>query len=116
MKLQSKTFQYADNLTDWVNGNPTLVVVSICTSDRFTNGGEGYTLFFREPELFIDYEGFRYWYEHRPAKHRQDICLATKDPQRYCNGFYLYSDKDPGSGKAFVVTRTNNPDPRWMDN
>lgn len=67
-------------------------------------------------EKFIDYNGYRYWYEHKLAKHGVDICLATKDPNKYCNGFYLYSDKDPGSGLEFVVTKTNNPDPKWMRN
>lgn len=70
-----------------------------------------------EKELkFIDYKGYRYWYEHKPAKHRVDICLATTDPEKYCNGFYLYSDKDPGSGMCFVVVKTNNPNPKWMEN
>lgn len=64
----------------------------------------------------IVYKGYRYWYEHRPAKHRVDTCLATKDPEKYCNGFYLYSDKDPGSGKEFVVVKTDNPDPFWAQN
>jgi hypothetical protein len=65
---------------------------------------------------FIDYKGYRYWYEKKLAKHRTDICLATKDPNKYCNGFYLYSDKDPGSGLAFVVVKTDNPNPNWMEN
>lgn len=65
---------------------------------------------------YIDYEGYRYWYEHKLAKHRVDICLATKDPKRYCNGFYLYSTKDPGCGKAFVVVKHNNPSENWMEN
>lgn len=65
---------------------------------------------------FIDYKGHRYWYEQRPAKHRVDICLATKNPEKYCNGFYLYSDKDPGSGLCFVVVKTDNPNPNWMEN
>lgn len=65
---------------------------------------------------FIDYKGYRYWYEQRPAKHRVDICLATKDPEKYCNGFYLYSDKDPGSGLCFVVVKTDNQNPNWMEN
>ncbi len=38
----------------------------------------------------IDYKGHRYVYEYRPGK-KGDICLATKDPKRYCNGFYSYS-------------------------
>ena len=69
-----------------------------------------------EEEKFIDYNGYRYWYEQKLGKHGVDICLATKDPNKYCNGFYLYSDKDPGSGLVFVVTKTNNPDPEWMRN
>ena len=58
---------------------------------------------------YINYEGYKYWYEYRLAKDRIDTCLATKDPEKYCNGFYLYSTKDPGNGKAFVVIKTNNP-------
>lgn len=58
---------------------------------------------------YIDYGGYRYWYEHRLAKDRIDICLATKDPTEYCNGLYLYSKKDPGDGMAFVVIKTNDP-------
>ena len=65
---------------------------------------------------YIDYEGYRYWYEHKLAKDRVDICLATKDPKKYCNGFYLYSTKDPGSGKCFVVVKHNNPSKNWMEN
>lgn len=64
----------------------------------------------------IEYKGYKYWYEYRLAKHRVDICLATQDPSKYCNGFYQYSDKDPGSGKAFVVTKTDNPNTNWMEN
>ena len=64
----------------------------------------------------IIYKGFTYWYEYRLAQNRKDICLATKDPKIYCNGFYLYSDKDEGNGKKFVVTKTDNPDPNWMKN
>ena len=52
---------------------------------------------------FIEYEGHKYWYEHKLAENRVDICLATKDPKKYCNGFYKYSDKDPGSGKAKAI-------------
>lgn len=64
----------------------------------------------------IVYKGHRYWYEHRLAKNNVDICLGTKDPEKYCNGFFLYSDKDPGSGKEFVVVKTDNPDPHWAKN
>jgi hypothetical protein len=62
---------------------------------------------------YIDYEGYRYWYEYKGAKDRVDMCLATKDPKRYCNGFYLYSTKDPGNGFAFVVVKHNNPNLDW---
>lgn len=58
----------------------------------------------------IIWEGHTYWYEHKVARHRIDKCLATRDPKKYCNGFYLYSDKDPGSGKCFVIVKTDNPD------
>lgn len=63
---------------------------------------------------FIDYNGYRYWYEYKLAKNRIDVCLATKDPEKYCNGFYLYSDKDPGNGKAFVIVKTDNPNPKLV--
>ena len=54
-------------------------------------------------QLFcIVYEGKEYHYEYRLAKDGEK-CLATKDPKKYCNGFYSYSIKDPGNGKAFVV-------------
>jgi hypothetical protein len=60
-------------------------------------------------ENYIEYEDFKYWYEYRLAKDEISICLATKDPKKYCNGIYLYSTKDSGSGKEFVVVKTNNP-------
>jgi hypothetical protein len=63
----------------------------------------------------IDYEGYRYCYEYRMGK-KGDICLATKDPKKYCNGFYGYSTKDPGNGFAFVVTAHNNPNENWYEN
>lgn len=59
---------------------------------------------------FIDHNGYRYWYEPAPARNRKDFCLATRDPQRYCNGFYLYSDKDPGAGIEYVIRYTNEPE------
>jgi predicted RNase H-like nuclease (RuvC/YqgF family) len=59
---------------------------------------------------FVDHEGIRYWYEYRLAQDRVDICLATTDPNEYCNGTYLYSTKDPGNGMAFVVIRTEPVD------
>ena len=64
----------------------------------------------------IEYKGFTYYYEYKLAKNRVDICLATKDPERYCNGFYLYCEKDPGNGMAFVVISHNNPSGDWMLN
>lgn len=57
----------------------------------------------------IEYDGYIYWFEHKLARNRIDLCLATKDPQTYCNGYFLYSDKDPGSGMEFVIVKTNNP-------
>jgi len=63
----------------------------------------------------IDYEGYRYCYEYRMGK-EGDICLATKDPKKYCNGFYWYSTKDPGNGFAFIVTAHNNPNENWYEN
>jgi hypothetical protein len=57
----------------------------------------------------IEHEGYVYYYEYRPAKNKVDLCLATKNPKEYCNGWYLYSDKDPGSSKCFVIIKTNNP-------
>jgi len=63
---------------------------------------------------WIDYNGYRYWYQYRPGKDR-DICLATKDPEKYCNGFYAYSDKDPGSAMAYVIVKTNHPNPDWNE-
>jgi len=65
-------------------------------------------------EKSINYKGYTYWYEQMPAKNRKDLCLATTDPEKYCNGFYLYSDKNPGSDMPFIVTRTNNPNALWM--
>lgn len=56
---------------------------------------------------FVDFEGCRYWYEYRLAN-KGEICLATEDPEKYCNGVYAYSPKDPGNGKAFVVLLSNN--------
>jgi len=63
----------------------------------------------------IKYKGFTYWYEYKLA-HNGDICLATEDPEKYCNGFYSYSQKDPGGGKVFVVVKTDNPNPKPYEN
>jgi len=57
----------------------------------------------------IELDGYWYEYEHKLAKHKIDICLATKDPTKYCNGYYRYSEKDPGDGKEFVIIDTNDP-------
>ena len=56
---------------------------------------------------YITHDDCVYVYEYKTAKHKIDICLGTKDPEKYCNGYYLYSDKDPGSGLVFVVIATN---------
>ena len=63
---------------------------------------------------YIEYKGYKYWYEQKIARHGVDICLATKNPKEYCNGFYLYSDKDPSNGIPFVVVKTNNTNTNWM--
>lgn len=63
----------------------------------------------------IDYKGYCYVYERRPGKNGE-ICLATKDPTKYCNGFYSFSSKDPGSGVAFVVIAHDNPNEDWYEN
>ena len=57
----------------------------------------------------IIHNGNKYWYEYRLARHKIDFCLGTTDPEKYCNGYFLYSDKDPGSGKEFVVLKTTDP-------
>jgi hypothetical protein len=63
----------------------------------------------------IDYNGYRYVYERRLAKNGE-ICLGTKDPKKYCNGFFHFSSKDPGGGFAFVVITHNNPNEKWYEN
>ena len=63
----------------------------------------------------IEYQGYIYFYEYKLANNK-DICLATKDPKVYINGFYSYSDKDSGDGKAFVVVNHNNPNSDWYVN
>ena len=60
--------------------------------------------------MIIEMNGYWYQYEHKLAINRIDICLATKDPKKYCNGYYKYSYKDPGSGKEFVIVDTNDPE------
>lgn len=55
--------------------------------------------------------GYWYDYELRPARHRKDICLATNDPEKYCNGYYKYSTKDPVIGNGpFVIIDSNDPE------
>lgn len=58
----------------------------------------------------ITWKGYWYEYEHRLARDRIDVCLATKDPKEYCNGYYRYSKKDPGTGKEFVIVDSNDPE------
>lgn len=57
----------------------------------------------------VEWMGTKYYYEHRPAEDGE-ICLATTDPQLYCNGVYTFSSKDPGDGMAFVVMFTDKDD------
>ncbi len=54
------------------------------------------------------YMGHKYCYEYKVARHQKDLCLGTSDPTKFCNGIFLYSEKDPGSGKEFVVTSTTD--------
>lgn len=63
---------------------------------------------------YINHCGYKYWFEHRVAKDG-DLCLATSNPYKYCNGFYRYSKKDPGSGKEYVVTHTTNKEYEKLD-
>ena len=58
----------------------------------------------------IEMNGYWYEYKYKLAKDRFDICLATKDPQKYCNSYYRYSRKDPGSGMEYVVLDSNDPE------
>lgn len=59
---------------------------------------------------YIDFNGHRYWYEYKLARDRVDICLATTNPNDYCNGYFLYSTKDPGTGMEYVIVKTDNPE------
>lgn len=52
----------------------------------------------------IEYKGEQIFYEHRLAKDGER-CLATRDPKKYCNGFFAYSSKDPGDAAAFVLIK-----------
>lgn len=61
-------------------------------------------------ENFVIIDGFKYFYEYKNARHKIDFCLGTKNPKEYCNGYYLYSEKDPGDGVEFVIVSTNKPD------
>ena len=56
----------------------------------------------------ITFDSDEYQFEYKCARNNKDFCLATKDPTKYANGFYLYSDKDPGSGMKFVIVDTTN--------
>jgi hypothetical protein len=67
-------------------------------------------------EKCIAYKGSIYYYEYKLAKNEIDICLATKDPTKYCNGFFLYSDKEEGNGMEFVVIAHDNPSDEWYVN
>lgn len=56
----------------------------------------------------VSMNGFRYWYKHIVAS-KGDMCLSTKNPNKYCNGYHAYSHKDPSNGKCFVITQTDDP-------
>lgn len=56
----------------------------------------------------IYYGSYTYWYVLTTAT-TGDMCLATTNPDQYCNGLYRYSGKDPGSGLVYVVKLTNDP-------
>ncbi len=58
----------------------------------------------------IQMDGFWYEYEYKIARHLVDICMASEYPELYCNGYFLHSTKDPGHGKEFVITDTNDPE------
>lgn len=62
---------------------------------------------------FIIYGGVKCFYERRPGKDGE-ICLATEDPEKYCNGLYTYSTKDPGDGMAFVVVPFIKPEDKQV--
>lgn len=90
-------------------------MVGFCTMviDRLHDNGDILIKSEQEKEDesdFIDFEGYRYWYQYKLAVDRVSICLGTKNPKEYCNGLYLYSTKDPGDGMAFVVVKTDNPE------
>lgn len=55
----------------------------------------------------IEIENKKAFYEYRKAKNGE-ICLATKDPKKYCNGFYRFSSKDAGNGLAFVLINVSD--------
>ena len=57
--------------------------------------------------MCLEYKGHKYWYVHKLAK-KGDVCLATYDPTKYCNGYFLYSLKDPGDGKEFVIIQSDD--------
>ena len=49
--------------------------------------------------------GFLALYHRALAKHRKDLCIHP-----FHGGTWLYSDKDPGSGRENVVVATNDPE------
>lgn len=60
-------------------------------------------------ENFVIIDGFKYFYEYRNARHKIDFCLGTKNPKEYCNGYFLFSEKQEGDGAEFVIISTDNP-------
>ncbi len=62
----------------------------------------------------LEWKGYWFKYEHKLARHGIDICLATTNPEKYCNGYYQYSRKDLGSGKEYVIVNTNDPSAKLL--
>lgn len=58
----------------------------------------------------VECHGHKYWYYKGVPIHNASLCLATKDPEKYCNGVYRYSSKDPGDGTAFIMVKTTDTD------
>ena len=64
---------------------------------------------FKRKGTRIESNNLYYDYEYRIA-YNGEICLSTKNPESYCNGFHSFSTKDPGNGMAFVIIETNDAD------
>lgn len=60
----------------------------------------------------ITHKGFWYRYDFLIPRVGIDYCLATNEPEQYCNGIYKYKDKL--DKKEFVILDTNNPELKKM--